>query len=76
MLFGAAEPAGRRRVLERFYTLAPTLIERFYAGTSTRADGMRILSGRPPVPVLAAIASLSGRGRPLADLGISAGATT
>ncbi len=72
MLFGAAAPAERRRVLERFYTLPAALIERFYAARSTRADALRILSGRPPVPVLAAIASLSGRGRPLADLGKAA----
>jgi lycopene beta-cyclase len=74
MLFGAAAPAERRRVLERFYTLPAALIERFYAARSTRADALRILSGKPPVPVLAAIASLSGRGRPLADLGTNLGA--
>jgi lycopene beta-cyclase len=68
MLFGAAAPEERLRVLERFYTLPEPLIERFYAGSSTRADGLRILAGRPPVPVLAALASLSGRGRPLAGL--------
>jgi lycopene beta-cyclase len=72
LLFGAAAPTERRRVLERFYTLPEPLIERFYAGASTRADALRILSGKPPVPVLAALASLSGRGRPLADLGAAA----
>jgi lycopene beta-cyclase len=72
LLFGAAAPAERRRVLERFYALPEPLIERFYAGASTRTDGLRILSGRPPVPVLAALASLSGHGRPLADLGAAA----
>ncbi|MEO6091413.1 MAG: lycopene beta-cyclase CrtY [Novosphingobium sp.] len=68
MLFGAAAPEERLRVLERFYRLPEPLIERFYAERSTRADGVRILAGRPPVPVLAALASLSGRGRPLAGL--------
>ena len=68
MLFGAAAPDERHRVLERFYTLPEPLIERFYAGRSTSADAMRILAGRPPVPMLAALASLSGRGRPLAGL--------
>lgn len=69
MLFGAAEPQRRYRMLERFYTLPEPLIERFYAGRSTLPDRLRILAGRPPVPVGAAIASLSGGGRPLAPLG-------
>lgn len=69
MLFGAAEPQRRYRMLERFYTLPEPLIERFYAGRSTLTDRFRILAGRPPVPVGAAIASLSGGGRPLAPLG-------
>lgn len=69
MLFGAAEPQRRYRMLERFYTLPEPLIERFYAGRSTVPDRLRILAGRPPVPVGAAIASLSGGGRPLAPLG-------
>lgn len=69
MLFGAAEPAQRWRLLERFYRLPEPLIERFYAGRSTAADMARVLVGRPPVPIGAALASLSGGGRPLADLG-------
>jgi lycopene beta-cyclase len=55
-------------MLERFYRLPEALIERFYAGTSTPADRLRIVAGRPPVPVAAALASLAGRGRPLAPL--------
>jgi lycopene beta-cyclase len=58
MLFKAAEPDERYRVLERFYRLAPDLIGRFYAGQSTMADKARILTGRPPVPILRAIAAL------------------
>ena len=69
MLFGAAQPDHRYRLLERFYTLPEPLIERFYAGRSTAADRIRILAGRPPVPLGAALASLAGRGRPLAPLG-------
>jgi lycopene beta-cyclase len=69
MLFGAGEPQYRFRMLERFYRLPPPLIERFYAGRSTRADMVRILAGKPPVPVMQAIASLAGGGRPLASLG-------
>ncbi|WP_395327983.1 lycopene beta-cyclase CrtY [Novosphingobium sp. BL-8H] len=69
MLFAAAPPGARWRVLERFYRLPEPLVERFYAGRSTLADRARLLIGRPPVPLGAALASLSGGGRPLADLG-------
>jgi len=68
MLFGAAVPAERWRTLARFYALPEPLIERFYAGRSTAGDKLRVLSGRPPVPLVAAMASLLGRGRTLADL--------
>lgn len=55
MLFRAAIPRQRYRVLERFYRLSPGLIERFYAGQSTLADKVRILSGKPPVPLWRAV---------------------
>ncbi len=55
MLFLAAVPSERYRVLQRFYTLSPGLIARFYSATLTRTDQMRILVGRPPVPMLAAV---------------------
>ena len=51
MLFRAAEPAQRYRVLEHFYGLDPKLIGRFYAARSTLADKARVLMGKPPVPV-------------------------
>jgi lycopene beta-cyclase len=51
MLFMAAEPEKRYRVLERFYKMPEALIERFYAGRSTLADKARLLAGKPPVPV-------------------------
>ncbi|TCM19811.1 lycopene beta-cyclase [Novosphingobium sp. PhB165] len=75
MLFAAAPPGARWRVLERFYRLPEPLVERFYAGRSTLADRARLLIGRPPVPVGAALASLSGGGRALADLGADFGIT-
>jgi lycopene beta-cyclase len=62
MLFGAAAPSERYRVLERFYGLDRRLIERFYAGRPTLGDKLRILAGRPPVPVGRALAALAGRG--------------
>jgi lycopene beta-cyclase len=61
MLFKAAEPAARYRILERFYRLDPSLIGRFYAGTSTMIDKARVLTGKPPVPIRRAIRALAGR---------------
>lgn len=60
MLFRAAAADQRYKVLERFYTLSPALIARFYGGQSTLGDKMRVLSGRPPVPIWKAIRALSG----------------
>jgi lycopene beta-cyclase len=51
MLFLAAEPSQRYRILERFYRLDEALVARFYAGASTLFDKARILIGRPPVPI-------------------------
>ena len=51
MLFRAAAPEERYRVLEHFYRLDPELIARFYAARSTALDKVRILSGKPPVPL-------------------------
>lgn len=50
LLFGAADPGDRWRVLERFYRLPPDLISRFYASETTLMDKVRTLSGKPPVP--------------------------
>jgi lycopene beta-cyclase len=55
LLFRAAEPEKRYRVLERFYRLSGPLIGRFYAGESRLSDKLRILSGKPPVPLGRAI---------------------
>ena len=61
MLFRAAEPDKRYRVLERFYRLPKPLISRFYAARLTGADKLRILTGRPPVPISRALACMSER---------------
>ncbi len=58
MLFRAARPQERYRVLERFYRLDARLIGRFYAGRSTLADKARVLIGRPPVPIGAAVSAI------------------
>lgn len=65
MLFDAATPDERWRVFSRFYRLPEPLIARFYAGRSTLFDRMRVLTGRPPVPVGRAITALLGKGTPL-----------
>jgi lycopene beta-cyclase len=61
MLFRAAEPRLRYRVLEHFYRLPETVIGRFYAGRLTALDKLRILSGRPPVPVGRALNAIRER---------------
>lgn len=64
MLFRAAPPPQRYKVLEHFYRLDAGLVDRFYAGRSTLTDKARILSGKPPVPIGSAIGALLGKGRP------------
>jgi lycopene beta-cyclase len=61
MLFRAADPPQRYRILERFYCLSPALIGRFYAGRSTLGDKVRIMLGRPPVPLGRAVKALVER---------------
>jgi lycopene beta-cyclase len=63
MLFLAADPARRLRVFQRFYRLPKPLIERFYAGNLNSADRVRLLVGRPPVPVGRAISAILSSGR-------------
>jgi len=60
MLFHAATPAERYRVLQRFYRLDESLIARFYAGCSTTWDKARIVAGRPPVPIGRALKAAAG----------------
>lgn len=58
MLFRGAPPDGRRAILERFYRLPEPLVERFYAGRLSAADRARILIGKPPIPIRAALPCL------------------
>lgn len=55
MLFLAGRPANRWQVMQRFYGLSEGLISRFYAGRSTLADKLRVLTGKPPVPINEAV---------------------
>ena len=66
MLFRAAEPEERYRILERFYRLDPALVGRFYAGRSRWFDKLRILIGRPPVPLGRALAAIRHKPQPAA----------
>lgn len=61
LLFGAADPHRRYKVLERFYRLSAPLIARFYAARSTGLDKLRILFGKPPVPLFRALRVLKDR---------------
>lgn len=58
MLFRGCAPDRRHRVLSRFYRLPEPLIERFYAGRLTTLDKLRIVTGKPPIPVLDALPCL------------------
>lgn len=61
MLFRASDGSDRYKIFERFYTLKPGLLERFYAGKTTGGDKARILTGKPPVPIGKAIAAIRSR---------------
>ncbi len=58
MLFMAAKPEERYVILERFHRLPTPLVERFYANRLQWADKIRILVGRPPVPIIEALRCL------------------
>jgi lycopene beta-cyclase len=58
MLFRAAEPGERWKLLRRFYGLPEGIVRRFYAGRSTALDKVRLLAGKPPVPVFKALHQL------------------
>ncbi|WP_066647406.1 MULTISPECIES: lycopene beta-cyclase CrtY [Sphingomonas] len=63
MLYRAGEPEDRYRILERFYRLNPALVGRFYAGQTTMIDQARILLGKPPVKISAAIRAIASSPR-------------
>ena len=51
MLFRGCAPERRWRLMQRFYGLRESLIERFYADRLTWYDKLRIVSGKPPIPI-------------------------
>lgn len=58
LLFVAARPDERYRIMQHFYRLPEPTIARFYAGRSTAGDAFRILTGKPPIPIPRALWSL------------------
>lgn len=61
MLFRGCAPERRYTLLQRFYRMPEGLIERFYAGRLTAADQLRIVTGKPPIPIGTAIRCLPER---------------
>jgi lycopene beta-cyclase len=55
LMFVAAEPHERRKVMQRFYTLPEPLVRRFYACDLTFMDKARILVGKPPISFFRAL---------------------
>ena len=75
MLFRAAEPELRYRIFERFYGLSGGLIRRFYAGRLKWIDKVRVLIGKPPVPVHRALRCFAENRGPRSTLSSSNGGT-
>jgi len=63
MMFFAAEPSKRMQIFQRFYKLPKPLIERFYAGGLVSSDRVRLLVGKPPVPIGRAVSAILSSGR-------------
>ena len=61
LLFRAADPPERYRVLQKFYRLPEPTIARFYGDRLTMIDKVRLLTGRPPLSVRRALHSLAER---------------
>jgi len=55
MLFLAATPPLRWKVMQRFYRLREPLIVRFYGARLRADDKLRIVTGKPPVPFWAGV---------------------
>ena len=59
MMFRGCAPDRRYTLLQRFYRMPEPLIERFYAARLTRRDALRIVTGKPPIPLRTALGCLS-----------------
>lgn len=58
-LFYASEPTLRYTLMQYFFSQPEDLLERFEAGRTTWSDRLRLLSGRPPVPLDRAFRSVA-----------------
>jgi lycopene beta-cyclase len=63
MLFHGATPENRKNIFQRFYKLPDQTISRFYAARSSWSDRLRILVGKPPIPIPSAIKALTQKYR-------------
>ncbi len=61
-LFWGTDDTDRYRILQRFYRLPEPLIRSFYRGDLSVLESLRIVLGRPPVPVLTLARNLWERG--------------
>ncbi len=59
MMFRAGHPRERYTILQRFYRLDTALVQRFYAARLTWSDRLRLVIGKPPVPLRSALGCLS-----------------
>jgi lycopene beta-cyclase len=59
LLFFAGVSSKRYKILQHFYRLPDPLVARFYAARLRPVDKLRILSGRPPVPMGSALKVLA-----------------
>ena len=64
MLFKAAAPERRFKVLEHFYRLPEETIQRFYAGDPVQPRPRPPADGKPPVPIARAARCLFESKRP------------
>ena len=58
LLFMAAKPEKRVEIFTHFYRLKGVLVSRFYAGKLTMRDKLRVLTGKPPVPIIKALKAM------------------
>ena len=59
MMFRGCAPDRRYTLLQRFYRMPEALIERFYAARLLKRDCLRIVTGKPPIPLTTALGCLS-----------------
>lgn len=64
LLFWGSTTQNRRNIFERFYRLPGPTIDRFYAGKSSLGDRLRLLIGRPPIPIKDGVRALLTKAPP------------